>query len=300
MSRIFFAGRTCVAAGVLSLTLGAAGCLPKKSDPVVPPPPPTTTQTPTQTATPPPPPVDPSKLISGEYDDAKAMKLLFGNYGAKEKHSKVKLNSAEVRESELNAGEGSRPLEVFAEIYLSKPFRQLIIERHLLLFTMVPPEYDCHACAPSIGGALFSKVEGGWKLDSVTRHILAAGSHGGAPEPRIIKLGKERVGISIESSFTSTGETAGGLDLIAEVDGKLKKVFELGETFADNSGNCGEDLGPCWSFTSKYSYVPGNNEEWFDVVVATTGTEKNEQGDIVPVKKNRRYVFRNGKYEGGK
>jgi hypothetical protein len=46
--------------------------------------------------------------------------------------------------------------------------------------------------------------------------------------------------------------------------------------------------------------VPGSNEEWLDVVVATTGTEKNDRDEIVPVKKNRRFVFRNGKYEGGK
>ena len=228
------------------------------------------------------------------------MKLLFGNYSPKEKQSKLRLTAAEVKESELNAGDDGKPLEVFASVYLSKPFKQLVIDRRLLLFTMVPPEYECHVCAPALGGALFSKVEGGWKLDSVNRHILTAGSYGGLPAPSVVKLGKERIGIAIETGFTSTGETSGGLDLIAEVDGKLKQVFTLESTFGDNSGNCGEDLGPCWSFQSKYNYVPGGNDEWYDVVVATTGTEKNDRDEIVPVKKNRRFVFRNGKYEGGK
>lgn len=286
MSRLFSAGRICFAVGVLSLSLGAAGCLPKKSDPVSPPPPP--------------PPVDPSKLISGDFDDAKAMKLLFGNYNLKEKSSKLRLTAAEIKELDMNGVEDGRASDMFASVYLSKPFSQLIIERRMLLFTLTPPEFECHACQPALGGALFSKVEGGWRLDSVNRHILTNGAYGGLPDPKVIKLGKERMGIALEVGFTSTGETSGGLDLIAEVDGKLKKVFSMDETFGDNSGNCGEDLGPCWSFQSKYSYVPGGNEEWYDVAVATSGTEKNDQGDIVPVKKNRRFVFRNGKYENGK
>lgn len=300
MSRLFSAGRIGFPAGVLSLALGAAGCLPKKSDPVVPPLPPQAQQTPTQTATPPPVPIDPSKLISGEYDDAKAMKLVFGNYNASEKRSAVKLDAAGVKESGLNAGDDTKSLDVTASVYFSKPFRQLILDRRLLLFTFVPPNYDCHACAPSLGGALFSKVEGGWKLDSISRHILTDGAFGELPEPKMIKLGKERVGIAIETGFTSTGVTEGGLYLVAEVDGKLKEVFLLPEAFGDNGGNCGDDLGPCWSFESKFNYVPGGNDEWFDVVVATTGTEKNDKDEIVPVKKNRRFTFQNGKYQAGK
>ncbi len=299
MTRIVFAGRICLTAGVLSFALGAAGCLPKKADPVVPPPPPTQ-QTPTQTATPPPPPVDPSKLISGEYDDAKAMKLLFGNFNAKEKQSKLKLTAAEIKELDLNGVEDGQPSDMFATVYLSKPFRQLVIERRMLLFTLTPPQFECHACQPALGGALFSKVEGGWRLDSVNRHILTNGAYGGLPEPEVIKIGKERSAVLIEVGYTSTGTTVGGLSLVAEVNGKLKEVLEVDETFGNNGGNCGDDLGPCWSFESKYNYVPGSNEEWLDVVVATTGTEKNDRDEIVPVKKNRRFVFRNGKYEGGK
>lgn len=240
------------------------------------------------------------KTFSGAFDDGKAMAVIFGNYDAEKKQSKLHLSGNEVKESNLNVEEGTRELDVFAEAFFSKDFLQSGNDRRFLLMSIVPPDYECHVCSPAIAGATFTKTGTGWRLDAFTKFIVTAGGYGAPPEGELAKIGPDRTGVLMTSTYEGQGISEGGFLLIAEHAGKLSMALAVPGAFGDNSGDCGKDLGPCYEFKSSTEFVPGTNPDWFDFLVTTTGTQKNDRGKIVSAKRKQRFTFRDGKYEAAK
>lgn len=237
------------------------------------------------------------KIFSGAFDDAKAMEVLFGNYDAEKKQSRLHLLMNEVKESNLNVEEGTKELDVFAEAFFSKDFRQAGNDRRFLLMRIVPPDYECHVCSPAVAGATFTRTDAGWRLDAFTKFILASGGYGMPPEGELVKLGPDRTGVLMTSAFEGQGITEGGFLLIAEHAGKLSMALAVPSVFGDNSGDCGKGLGTCYEFKSSTAFVTGPTSDWFDFTVTTTGTRKNDNGRIVSARKKQRFTFRDGTYE---
>jgi hypothetical protein len=94
--------------------------------------------------------------------------------------------------------------------------------------------------------------------------------------------------------------TYDSLILIAKVDKSFKEILST-ETGGDNSGTCGDDFILCWSFSSKYEFVPGKNQNFFDLKITTTGTKDGEvEKTVVPVDENKTYVFDGKEYKATK
>lgn len=240
------------------------------------------------------------KMFSGAFDDARAMEVIFGNYDAEKKQSRLHLSGNEVKESNLNVEEGTKELDVFAEAFFSKDFRQAGNDRRFLLMRVAPPDYECHVCSPAVAGATFTKTDAGWRLDAFTKFIVTTGSYGAPPEGELVRMGPDRTGVLMTSAYEGQGITEGGFLLIAENAGKLSMALAVPGAFGDNSGDCGEGLGPCYEFKSATAFVPGANPDWYDFTVSTEGAQKNDKGRIVPAKKKQRFTFRDGKYQAAK
>ena len=68
-------------------------------------------------------------------------------------------------------------------------------ERVLLITAANPEGWDSHGQAPTIGGALFEKVPGGWKAAVRTPEIARIGSFGKPPDGRLVQIGPKRWGL---------------------------------------------------------------------------------------------------------
>lgn len=125
---------------------------------------------------------------------------------------------------------------------------------------------SCSACAPHLGAAFLTEVDGGWRLDAWTTFIESVGRLGHPPESlKLVRLGNARHGFLARVEYSKHGYSAEWGAVFAEHQGQVIKVIELPTLRADNSGDCpapGESsegylLGrPCYRQTAAIEFVP--------------------------------------------
>ena len=247
--------------------------------------------------TPKPADVPTKKFFTGDFDTGKALELIYGSYDSQKKYSKWKITKEDIHNLPSDdRSTGIQPGTVYTAANFAKSFTQAGVARFFVITETVPAHYDCHACAPIIGGATFSKLGEAWQLDTLTKEVSTMGSWGSAPEGKLIKIGPERYGAVFQPGYTGQGITSESAVVIAETTENVREVLIVDEYSADNSGTCGEGLATCYSFTSKLEFVAGSNPEFYDARVTTTGTKENNDGNVRRANAVKKYTFANGKY----
>jgi len=237
------------------------------------------------------------KFFTGEFDTGKALELIYGSYDSQKKYSKWKVTKEDIQSlPSEDRSTGIQPGTGYTAANFAKPFTQAGVARFFVITETVPAHYDCHACAPIIGGATFSKQGDAWQLDTLTKEVSTMGSWGSAPEGKLIKIGPERYGVVFQPGYTGQGITSESAVVIAETTENVREVLVVDEYGADNSGTCGEGLAPCYSFSSKLEFVAGSNPEFYDARVTTTGTKEDKDGNVRRANAVKKYTFANGKY----
>ena len=241
------------------------------------------------------------KSFTGEFDTGKALELIYGTYDSQKKYSKWKLTKEDIQAlPSEDRSTGIQPGTVYTAANFAKSFTQAGVPRFFVITETVPARYDCHACAPIIGGATFSKQGDAWQLDTVTKEVSTMGSWGSAPEGKLIKIGPERYGVVFQPGYTGQGITSESAVVIAETTGNVREVLVVDEYSADNGGTCGEGLATCYSFSSKLEFVAGSNAEFYDARITTTGTKEDKDGNVRRANSVKKYTFANGKYVSSK
>jgi hypothetical protein len=237
------------------------------------------------------------KFFTGDFDTGKALELIYGSYDSQKKYSKWKITKEDIqRLPSEDPSTGIQPGTVYTAANFAKPFTQAGVARFFVITETVPARYDCHACAPIIGGATFSKQGDAWQLDTLTKEVSTMGSWGSAPEGKLIKIGAERYGVVFQPGYTGQGITSESAVVIAETTENVHEVLVVDEYSADNSGTCGEGLATCYSFSSKLEFVAGANPEFYDARITTTGTKEDKDGNVRRANAVKKYTFANGKY----
>jgi serine/threonine protein kinase len=237
------------------------------------------------------------KYFTGSFDVGKALELIYGSYDSQKKYVKWGLTADDLKNSPLAAETGGfGPGTVYTASNFLKSYTQGGRQRYLLITETVPAKYDCHACAPIIGGAVFSQVGDNWQLETDTKIISTMGSWGGAPEGKLVKIGPDRYGVLYQPGYTGQGITSEIAVMIAETADKLAEVLDVKDYSGDNGGTCGEGLATCYSFTSKLEFIPGANADYYDAKITTTGTKEDDNGVIRSANAVKKYTFADGKY----
>ncbi len=247
--------------------------------------------------TPKPADVPTKKFFAGEFDPGKALELIYGSYDSQKKYSKRKITKEDIQGLPAeDRSTGIQPGTVYTAANFAKPFTQAGVARFFVITETVPAHYDCHACAPIIGAATFSKQGDAWQLDTLTKEVSTMGSWGSAPEGKLIKIGPERYGVVFQPGYTGQGITSESAVVIAETTENVREVLVVDEYGADNSGTCGEGLATCYSFSSKLEFVAGSNPEFYDARVTMSGTKEDKDGNVRRANSVKKYKFANGKY----
>lgn len=237
------------------------------------------------------------KYFSGDFNIGKALELIYGSYDYQKKYAKWKLTADDLRKSHLDTqGSGITPGTVYTNANFFQSFTQSGVQRYFLITDTVPARYDCHACAPMIGGAVFSQVGNNWQVEAENKIISTMGSFGSAPKGKLMKIGADRHGAMFEAGGMGQGISNEVAVLIADVGETLREVLIVDEFGGDNGGACGEGLAACYSFSSKLEFVAGANPDYYDARVTTTGTKEDKDGNVRRVNTVKKYAFVNGKY----
>src|SRR5206468_3408423 len=136
-----------------------------------------------------------------DFSDAKALEILYGNYDPALRVSywgdvvTPPGPNHDFLVGEYNKGAIVRP-------FFSQPFREGDAEKRFLLTQMVPrgeSDYQCHACSPLVGGAIFVHRNGTWIPEREQLAIAQYGGWGEVPKaPKLVRIGPAKMGVLLE------------------------------------------------------------------------------------------------------
>lgn len=234
------------------------------------------------------------KFIKGEFEEGHALTLLYGSFDPRQQLIPWTPTKEEAEKLDVEPG-----TKVFTKLLAAKKFTEKGKERIYLVTTTVPEGADCHACPAAIGVLTFTHNGDRWDLNLADKVVTRMGSYGEAPTPALLKVGPEKYVLSFSPGDLGQGITSNSEILIGEINNKLGMLLELHDIAGDNGGNCGDDLGPCWEFTSKFDYLPGKNPDFYDIKVTYSGTKWSETEDkkVEPNNKVQTFTLVKDKYE---
>ncbi|MEM9538524.1 MAG: hypothetical protein AAGA60_03320 [Cyanobacteria bacterium P01_E01_bin.42] len=159
----------------------------------------------------------------------------------------------------------------------------------------------CRLCGVPLGGAVFtsSKWNSNWRLDNYQVAFARVGLSGRIAEGKIFNIGPEKKAIMFGHGATGQGYTHEYLTIVTDVNDRVDVVF-LEETGNDNWGAplLGTGDNRVWRNSSEIKFVSGQNPDYYDIIVETSGTRYVRETDSVSgeFREVKRYLFKDEKY----
>ena len=257
--------------------------------------PPTFTETPRPTQLPHPeaaPTSTATELPTLETLDAEtALASLFGRDGQMEDVYDERTYVWQDLQEELFPGK-----TIYSWVLLFTTYQENAQDKAILIAASIPSEgWDCHACSPTIGGAVFIKTSVGWQMTFAQLDITSFGSFGSAPAGQLVQIGAERYGAMFETTYMGQGYATNTLYLIAEVNRQLQVAFNV-VTQQGNMAACGPGLEECWSWVSQVEFVSDGQPEFFPLRITSSGTRL-ENGQVTNFAEVKLYNFDGTTYQ---
>jgi hypothetical protein len=232
------------------------------------------------------------------FEVAQAMKMFYGNYDPVKQSSTVTFTKTErVRTSE-------EPMTVRPLFHTLSG--DAAAPNFVLLTYAVPTsdeKYYCHACAPTIGMAVFSEKATGWTVTSSNRAVTDAGEFGKPPtDIGLVQIGTNHQAVEIIDVGGGNGETTAVLLILIPWNGTVSVGLER-LSADDDAGMCDSDVSslPCYSNHRSVAFLPDGKKEYFDLQLKLSGTDlplsegkHSNRARVVLGEENLR--FENGKY----
>jgi|GEM_PF-5353383 len=253
-----------------------------------------------------------SEALDGEFDPVKALALLYGDLEPDGKHVRWKIQGTTEDIESQEFAEGS---DVLVGVHLAQPYREGSEDKVMLITTAVPAneDFSCHACFPLLGGAVFVRHGGRWKMEAVNRLIGAkGGDHGGgtAPEGKLQQIGPDRFGVLFKSLDMWSGNAATFAFLVAATGDKVGILFDIESGYVytndcsaemDRQGGCtheadGSSYGN-WGHDSTIEFLPGKNPDYYDLSIRYEGKRFDFEADKMETV-DRVEIYRFSKAEG--
>jgi len=136
-------------------------------------------------------------------------------------------------------------------------------------------KYYCHACAPTIGMALFSQKGAGWIMTASKRAVTDAGGFGKPPtDIGLVEIGVNHQAIKIIEVDEGNGETTAVLLVLVPWKGTVNLGLER-IVADDDAGSCGarESTLPCYSNHRTFEFLRDEKTDYFEVELKLWGTD---------------------------
>jgi hypothetical protein len=240
-----------------------------------------------------------TELSAELLDIAHAMKMLYGNYDMTKQTSDASLPKE--KSSFPAAGEEQVTVKPLFHAFSGDTRAQ-----GFFLVTYAVPtneeSYDCHACAPTIGMAVFSQKGSKWTIDASNRAVTFAGEWGKPPtDIQLVQIGPNRQAVRIIDVGQGNGETTAVLDILIPWNGTVTLGLER-IVADDDKGMCDSDGGlPCYQNRRTVKFIPNDKMEYYDLELKLSGTDlpasdAARSGPARKVNGLESLRFENGKY----
>ena len=153
----------------------------------------------------------------------------------------------------------------------------------------VTEQEKCHACVAALGGAVYGRANGVWKVEAVSPTAIYAGGWGEAPVGmELRRCGEQTYCFAVEDGFTGQGYTDVSLKVYGQVGRAVRDLLAV-PVESDNPDGSTE-------FSAAVRFVPhASRLPFFDVEVM--GVRKRcARGDCSSSYEHRLYRYRDSGY----
>ncbi len=177
-----------------------------------------------------------NRMITGAFDDIKALELIYGPYHPEFRAAYWKNVSPPERLSQESAS-GFSGKNGLVKVIFSEEYREgNDTKRILLTQTQLADEVnDCHACGILLGAITFVRVGDKWRIESDNRYLDVMGAYGVPPELAWVNLGKNTHAISVKMTDIHQGIISGYIGIFKLRDSGWEHIlesFDEGETIS--------------------------------------------------------------------
>lgn len=158
--------------------------------------------------------------------------------------------------------------------------------RHVIVTAAVPHRSDkpgrpgddlfnCLACRPVIGMAIFTLRNNSWLLESENSAVDLAGTMGGAPQVQLVTLGSDVHGIRLESRFDALYGSSRSVSLLVPWHETVNRAFAV-QTADSNGDACGPESplrDPCYAWERSLAFVAVPGQQYDDLTISASGTQ---------------------------
>jgi len=153
----------------------------------------------------------------------------------------------------------------------------------------VPDQEKCHACTAALGGAVYGRADGVWKVEAASPAAIYAGGWGEPPAGmELRRCGERTYCFAVEDGFTGQGYTDVSLKVYGAVGGSLRALLTV-PVESDNPDGSTE-------LSAGVRFVPrAGRSPFFDAEVMAT-RRRCVRGDCSSSHEHTLYRYREGGY----
>jgi hypothetical protein len=245
------------------------------------------------------------------FDESEGMRTLFGNYEPRSGTARSTVPND--RTFDLNGSGFEAGDELVVRPFWRSAYKAGGVQKMVLLTYAVPfdPDwkpivaghqpFDCHACAPLIGVAIFAWSNMKWSLEASRSLVTRAGSLGLPPSAvRLVKIGRDRTGVELTDVYEGQGTTTTSKQIVALPGSRVSKVLNL-LVAEDDHGGCDSrqpsDEPSCYSYRKSITFRQGANADYYDIYAVLRGTDYGDDLSVHKVSGVEIFRFSDGGYK---
>ena len=198
---------------------------------------------------------------------AQAMAMFYGNFDLDRQTSTVTFSSTD---SVRTYGEPMTVRPLFHTLSGDGDAQSFVLVTYAV--PKRDEEYYCHACAPTLGMAVFNRKGSNWILTTSNRAVTDAGGFGKPPKSvELVEIGTNRHAIQIKDTDEGGERTTVLLVLVSwnnTVNLALERIIA-----DDDPGMCDPKGLPCYSNHRTVTFSRNPNADYFDLELRLTGTD---------------------------
>lgn len=233
-------------------------------------------------------------LYTKKISEKNAFEMVFHNYDSDRKGAIWHQNDTPKYESFFS---DDRDENGFVTTLLLESYIEDYKQKIVFITKTVPDgmRYDCHACYPQISLVIFSKKWFHWTIASQNLDAIHADEYGQDPIIRLIKVGRHKLGIEINSQYLGGELFEKFQSIFIPYGSTIEKAHE--ETVHhDNFNHC--YCFACIGYTAAIHFDDSKKDTWYPMVIKRFGTIENDKkpsrADYLD--ETVEYHFKNGKY----
>ncbi len=227
--------------------------------------------------------------------EEQAFMMVFGNYDRT--HKSASWEHIPFPDKEELSGHYWEEKKGIVRAIFFQPYHENGMHKVVLLTKTIPSNipFDRHACRPLIGAAIFVRKHAHWEIEAQNQFIMYDGEYGSLPVVKLIAIGKEKVGLSLE--FEHIAETDRALNIIVPYKNSIVNAH-IEIIYYENFSGCeASNAIECVAYVSNIAFDKSMPGAFYGLRVKKFGTVYNDKkGKSMPVDEEVTYRLLDGHY----